>query len=129
MKFLIPKLSRGSLTVIALSLVAMAGFAIFTALAGGDALTGEMKDGRFYLGDRLKQRQVSRSTYVTSAALCLLACIGGFVLGHEALEALKSVGILEQRQGLALVLNLFFALGCGSVAVFAAITLLRAVAR
>lgn len=57
------------------SVITLISFAIFSAVLGGDALNGKIENGHYYVCGVLRDAQggvvykeVSRSTYVTSAS-------------------------------------------------------------
>jgi len=62
--------------IITLWAVFFAAFWIVSVFAGGDAVSGKIEDGRYYLASHGKYTQVSRAAYVVSAAAVAIIAAG-----------------------------------------------------
>ena len=54
--------------------VLFAIFIIFSLIVGGDAVSGKIEDGRYYVSSHGKLKEVSRTVYVLSAFSVMVLC-------------------------------------------------------
>jgi len=131
--FSLPQLPQSFVWIVVSSVITLISFAAFTAALGGDALNGKIEEGHYYVRGVLRDSQggvlykeVSRSAYVASASLCLLASIAFFLIGNRVLHLLEKQGILKSEKKLRTVLNVFWGMIFGSVAIYSVVTIGRA---
>ena len=115
-----------------MSVFAVAIFAVFTIALGGDALNGKIENGHYYVCGLKRDEigsivytEVSRIAYLISASLSLLVALSFFCIGNRVLFLLTSAGILDKGKSLRTVMNVFFGLICGSVALYAVVVIIR----
>jgi len=61
-----PLLEKISGILFALAILNMLAFAVITSVIGGDAISGKIEDGRYYVSNRGKYTEVSQSVYTFS---------------------------------------------------------------
>ena len=100
-------------------------FALFAAALGGEALSGKSENGHYYIRGGRLFHEVSHAKYLLSGLTCFGASLGAFLIAHVVLGQIKKAGIIDGKNALATVLEIFFGLVCGYIGVYALIIVLR----
>ena len=125
---ILPKLPRSITWPLCISVAPIALFAAFTVIVGGDALSGTIQHGHYFVRERSIYKEVSRVTFLLSATFSLLAAIGVFVIANRVLRFLDLAEITSQKPLFRKLVNWFFAFGCGSLAIWSVCVIVRTLA-
>ena len=109
-QFTVNQVTRPILWRILLGFVAVASFAIFTAIVGGEAVSGKIEQGHYFISASSGLKEVSAAVYRVSAAMCLLASLGFFLVALGVLRLLQVQGFLDDRKALKPIMLAFFSL-------------------
>ena len=118
--------SKKFLFLSAVGVIPIVLFGVFTAIIGGEALSGKIDNGHYYVREGMPYKEVSFRAYVISASLCFAASVGFFLIANGVLRRLDEEGLLNSKRSLKTVLHVFFGFLSGCLAIASLVSLVHA---